>query len=161
MEKFSDNLMKIIDLYPDLDVRDIYDLKRIIDEDIEQIEKNKTFDLIRNSILITENQNVDKDVSDQFINNIIQSAVNKYGLNEVFSFVSKTRDEIDVYRILDKLYQLPQVANEHELPKSELATRIQIREKYKELREKYENEHGKAFPSGTYLKFTSNKHNIL
>lgn len=60
-----------------------------------------------------------------------------------------------------KLYQLPQVANEHDLPKDELKERIGVREKYIELKEKYENEFGTAFPSGVYLDFTRHKHNIL
>ncbi|MCB8768865.1 hypothetical protein [Acinetobacter soli] len=56
---------------------------------------------------------------------------------------------------------MPQVANEHDLPKDELKERIGVREKYIELKEKYENEFGTAFPSGVYLDFTRHKHNIL
>lgn len=161
MEKYSDKLLKVIELCADLELNDIYDLKKILDEDIEQIEKYRAFNILRNAILITENNPVDSVVANDFVKEIMQTTISKYGVNEVFTFISKTRDEIDTYKLLDKLYQLPQVANEHDLPKDELKERIGVREKYIELKEKYENEFGTAFPSGVYLDFTRHKHNIL
>ncbi|MDC4516850.1 hypothetical protein OHV55_18405, partial [Acinetobacter baumannii] len=53
-DHLSPNLKKIVENYADLNLREIYQLKQIIDEDLYEIEKNQALLDIQNAILITE-----------------------------------------------------------------------------------------------------------
>lgn len=154
-DNLSPNLKKIVENYADLNLREIYQLKQIIDEDLYEIEKNQALLDIQNAILITESD--DSIQAHEFVKNIVNQTINKYGVSVVSEFYGKTRDEIELFRVLDKIYQLPQNGAKGDDP----VKRKKLLTQYHHLLEKYEEEYKGSFQSGRYLQFANGRYNVL
>lgn len=160
MENFSPNLSKILDLYFDINnltIKDIYDLKKIIDEDVEQIEKYNAFDSIRKAMLLTDNDSEDS-MKNIYVANIVKSVKDKYGSQAVHDFIYKMCGDMEGNDILHRIYNLTDKqmnrfmsGQNSNLTSDEKQELKKLREGLEKLKKELKSETGSDLETGDYI----------